>query len=140
MTTFVQRALVLGAAALLAGAGALALSDRGAGTPRRPVPKPALGPASRWYAASVGVAAPASARGRPTACGWAVRPGTLGVVHPVLPCGVKLYVAYGAVRALTEVVDRGPVPQGEAFELTPALARLLGLEGVHDVRWAFVAG
>ena len=57
----------------------------------------------------------------------------------MLPCGAKLFVSYGNTRALTRVVDRGPVPDGRAFDLTSALAQRLGVEGVRDVRWTFAS-
>ncbi|HLY86244.1 MAG TPA: hypothetical protein VKO84_07020, partial [Gaiellaceae bacterium] len=62
---------------------------------------------------------------------------TLGVVHPVLPCGTKLFVQVGSKRVYTQVVDRGPVPSREDFDLTAALADRLGLAGTRNVRWAF---
>jgi rare lipoprotein A (peptidoglycan hydrolase) len=68
-----------------------------------------------------------------------VERGTLGIVHPVLPCGTKIFVAYGNRQAFTRVVDRGPVREGRAFDLTAALAAKLGVRGVRDVRWAFAS-
>jgi rare lipoprotein A (peptidoglycan hydrolase) len=37
----------------------------------------------------------------------------------------------------TSVVDRGPFAPGREFEVTPALADLLGLSGVQTIRWSF---
>ena len=40
----------------------------------------------------------------------------------MLPCGIKLYVAYGnSPEILTQVIQRKPVPPGRKFELTPKL-------------------
>ena len=64
-------------------------------------------------------------------------PRTLGVDHPVLPCGAKVFVRYGKKTVLTTVVDRGPLAPGAEFEVTPALAVVLGLSGVQPIRWSF---
>lgn len=136
MTGFLQRALALGGAALLAGVFALALSDRGSGRTTSTV-QPADGPGAGWLTVSAGVAG-GDGRRR-SSCGWLLDRNTLGIVHPVLPCGAKLFVSYGNTRALTRVVDRGPVPEGRAFDLTSALAQRLGVEGVRDVRWTFAS-
>jgi hypothetical protein len=63
--------------------------------------------------------------------------GTAGVVHPVLPCGARIFVEYGGRRALTRVVAQSPVGPNRQFDLTPRLAKLLRLDGVREVRWAF---
>jgi hypothetical protein len=140
LTRFLQRTLALAAAALLGGVLALAVSGRSSGGPESAAPRPAVGPAVGWLAVSAGVAGAVRRRGRRSACGWLIVRGTLGIVHPVLPCGAKLFVSYRRTRALTRVVDRGPVPEGRAFDLTPALAKKLGVTGVREVRWAFVRG
>jgi len=131
-----QRALALAAAALLAGVLALALSDRGSGREaRKLVARPALTPGVGWYRALASVRS-GTPRGR-SACGYRLTPSTPGVAHPVLPCGVKIFLAFRGKAALTQIVDRGPRLPGSQFELTPALARRLGLRGVQPVRWAF---
>ena len=48
---------------------------------------------------------------------------SLGVTHPVLPCGAKVLVRYGGDTVLTEVIDNELVSTGRQFELTPALAQ-----------------
>jgi hypothetical protein len=137
LSGFLQRALALGSAALLAGVLALALSDRGSGGSGSTLPQPAVGLGAGWLKVSVGVADAVGRRGRRTPCGWLIVRGTLGIVHPVLPCGAKLFVSYRGTEALTRVVDRGPVPQGRAFDLTPALAKKLRVKGVRELQWAF---
>ena len=64
-------------------------------------------------------------------------PRSLGVSHPVLPCGVKIYIAYGGTELLTEVIDSRLKRQGRQFELTEALAQRLGIDGTQQVRWRF---
>ena len=86
---------------------------------------------SGWYPALAGVRARPLA-GHVSGCGTLLDPKTLGVDHPVLPCGAKIFVAYGGKTVLTTVVDRGPFTPRPDFEVTPALADVLGLRGVAD--------
>jgi rare lipoprotein A (peptidoglycan hydrolase) len=121
--------LALGGVALLALAIAIALSQRGhKGS--------ALPGAGTWYTA---LAAPytSSTTKRRSACGVVIGPRTMGVAHPVLPCGVKLYVEFGGKDVLTQVIDRGHTVPGHDFDLTVALARALGVQGVQTIRWRF---
>jgi hypothetical protein len=48
-----------------------------------------------------------------------------------------MFVELHGKRVYTQVVDRGPVPSREDFDVTAALAGKLGLAGTDDVRWAF---
>jgi hypothetical protein len=63
--------------------------------------------------------------------------GSPGVVHPVLPCGVKLIVSANGEEIRTEVVGTGPVPTGRTFALTPSLAGQLGVTDGDRIRWRF---
>jgi hypothetical protein len=132
--SFGQRVLALAAAAVFAGVLALAVAHQNAATARAAGPQPAVGAGTDWYDAVAGVY---PVRSRRSTCGWLLEPGTLGVVHPVLPCGTKLFVEFDGKRAYTEVVNRGPVPSSVDFDLTSALASKLGLAGTRDVKWAF---
>lgn len=134
-----QRAVALAAVALVAAVLALAVTDRGeptaSGTPKaKPVPAANGG----WYRALAGARPPAADAER-TSCGDILTGRSLGVTHPVLPCGAKIFIAYGDREVLTEVIDRGPVKAGRQFELTQALAAKLGLEGTQEIRWRFAA-
>ena len=131
---FVQRALALGAAALLAGVLAVAIAARRGSAPATRLPTPVGAPGGGWYEALGGVALGLPRR---SACGYRLSPRTLGVSHPVLPCGAVIYVAYRSRRALTQVVAHGLSGPGRELDLTPALARKLGLEGVRRLRWAY---
>ena len=62
---------------------------------------------------------------------------SLGVSHPVLPCGAKIYISYGGAQVLTEVIDTKLKQPGRQFELTDALAQQLGIEGTQQIRWRF---
>ena len=128
--TAVRRALVLAAVVLLAAVAvrdATGWHEPGHGTSPQPVES---------FAALAGVAGPSS-YGRHTACGIVLGPNTLGVIHPTLPCGARIFVAYRGTRVLTDVVDRGPYEPGRAFDVTDALARTLDLDGVQQVRWSY---
>jgi hypothetical protein len=101
------------------------------------VPLEPVGAGLRWEEATVGVL-PARAYARETACGVRLDSGTLGVAHPLLPCGVDLVVAGKGTEVRTEVVERAPVStDGTQFELTRALADELGVEREGGVRWRF---
>jgi rare lipoprotein A len=129
-----QRVIGLAAAALLGLIVALAIADRQSEGAPATGPRPAAVSAADWYHALASVRAKPRSR---SACGWLLRPGTLGVGHPVLPCGAKIFIGYRGKRVLTEVIDRGPYSGGREFELTPALGRLVGLKGVQAIRWTF---
>ena len=75
--------------------------------------------------------------GRASACGGILRPDTEGVAHPTLPCGARIFITFHGKTVLTQVVDRGPYVPGRQFDLTDALARRLGLQGVQQIRWAY---
>jgi len=135
--SFSQRALALAGAAMLAGVLAIAVAHQTANTAQAAGPQPAVGAGAGWYSAVAGVAPSYPVDGKRSRCGWLLQPGTLGVVHPVLPCGTKVFVEIGSKRVYTEIVDRAPVPSAEDFDLTSALAARLGLTGTGDVRWAF---
>ncbi len=137
-STFGQRALALAAVGVFAGVLAVAVAHQKAAPARAAGPQPAVGQGTGWYAAIAGVAGPYPKNGRRSACGWLLMPGTLGVVHPVLPCGTKIFVQIGDRRIYTQVVDRAPVASREDFDLTPALGEKVGLTtGTRDARWAF---
>jgi rare lipoprotein A len=88
------------------------------------------------YTALAGSSGP-KAFGRRTACGQTIGPQTEGVAHPVLPCGVQLYISFKGKHVLTEVIDRGPYVPGREFDLTEALAQRLGLRGVQKIQWSY---
>jgi hypothetical protein len=132
-----QRLAALGAAALLVGTFGVALSQAGQSSSESALPEPAVGPWGGWTTVLAGVAPQALRGGRRSGCDWLVRQRMQGVIHPTLPCGSMLYVEYKGRQALTQVVAKLPVGQGRQLDVTPRLARRLGLEGVREVRWAF---
>jgi hypothetical protein len=132
-----QRGLLLAAATLVAAVAALAISHQlssGSGSENLPQSVPA--PGGGWYEALAGPEAP-RAYGKPTACGHVLERSTLGVSHPVLVCGAKIYVGHGNTEMLTQVVARGPGNSAVQFGLTDALAKALGARGRTTIRWRF---
>jgi hypothetical protein len=124
-----RRQAALAAVALTGALGAIALSRLGDDSDAAP-PTAVAG----WETATVSVFEPGA---EPTVCGITVDAETLGIAHPVLPCGAKIVLEHQGRRAQADVVERGPVATGHAFELTPALAQGLSVAGEATVRWRF---
>jgi hypothetical protein len=128
-----QRLAALAGIALLGTLGALALvgrdDDDGSAAETPP-------PQIRWEEAQVGVFG-ADRIGQQTGCGVTLAEDTAGVAHPVLPCGARLVLEREGTAVETAVVERVALPAGRAFDLTPALASRLGLEGGGTLRWRF---
>jgi rare lipoprotein A (peptidoglycan hydrolase) len=124
------RAAALAAVALVAIAIALALTHDGGRKNGLP------NPAGQWYTALAAPYTPSSSL-RKSACGVRIVADTVGVAHPVLPCGVKLYVQFHGKTVLTHVVDRGHTVPGREFDLTQALAKLLRVQGTQTIEWRF---
>ena len=132
--SFAQRLVLLGAVAVLAGALALAAVEgleADSGTRLTGAAAP-----SGWYIAFAGSRGPAG-DAQQTTCGQILSSESLGITHPVLPCGTKIYVRFGEQEVLTEVVDRGTGAPGRVFDVTQPLARRLGLADVQTVHWRF---
>jgi Lytic transglycolase len=125
-----QRQAALAGAVLLAAVVAFAVISRRHHETRT------LPPAVGSYTALAGSSG-VVAYGKRTACGQIIGPRTEGVAHPVLPCGVKIYVTYDGRRVLTQVIDRGPSVPGRQFDLTEALAHRLGLVGIQRIAWSY---
>jgi rare lipoprotein A (peptidoglycan hydrolase) len=126
------RAAVLAGITLLGVAVALAVSHRHHANSALPPP------AGQWYAALAAPYTPSTTR-RKGACGVVIGPRTAGVAHPVLPCGAKIYVEFDGKQVLTQVVDRGHTAPGRTFDVTQALAKLIGLQGTQTIRWRFAS-
>lgn len=124
------RAALLAGVALVAIAAAVAITHHSHTKSNLP---PAAG---GWYSALAAPYTPSRARTK-SACGVAIDAKTVGVAHPVLPCGVKLYIEYKGKQVLTQVVDRGHTVPGREFDLTQALAKLLHVDGTQTIQWRF---
>jgi hypothetical protein len=131
-----QREVALAGIALLAVTSALALASPRLGSDSDALPQAVPAPGGGWYTALAASQAETDLARR-TACGHIVDVASVGVAHPVLPCGAKLWLAYDDKEVLTQVIDRGPLVPGREFGLTPELARALGVEGTQRIRWRF---
>ena len=132
----VQRQVALAGIALLAAIVALALTSHGTARSVSELPQPVPVAGGGWYTALAG--ANEARFGRRTRCGVLLKPDTEGITDSVLPCGIKVYVAYkDSPQILTQVIDRRPVVPGRKFDLTPKLAEELGVDGVQRIRWVF---
>ena len=133
-----QRQIALAAVGLLAVVLALALTELPffGGAEREAEQRSVEAPDVDWYRA---LAAPYRfpEDAEQTACGHPATDETLGVAHPVLPCGAKIMLEHEGTYVLTEVVDRGSGAPGREFDVVAPLARELGLEGVAEIRWRF---
>ena len=128
-----QRTVALGGVALVAVVIAFAVKASPFGeSDGADLPKPV----QTWYRALAAPYVPSPSKKR-TACGQRVGPALLGVAHPVLPCGVKIYIAFGGQRVLTEVIDRGPAVPGRDFDVTKPLADKIDLHGTQPIRWTY---
>lgn len=133
-----QREAAIAAIALLAIVVGLALgSQRGDNSSRPRLPEPVPAPGGGWYHASAAATGRDLTPGGTTACGQRVMGSTIGIAHPVFPCGVKLYVGYDDTEVLTQVIGRGPEAPNVQFGLTDALARALGVDGRQTVRYRY---
>jgi hypothetical protein len=130
-----QRLVLLGAIALLGGLVALAIVDHRARDDR---PAGLVGAAARagWNTAFAGPRGPAGDAQR-TTCGQVLAPDSLGVTHPVLPCGVKVVLRHGDRQVLTEIIDNTLVVAGRQLEVTEALGQMLDLEETAEIEWRY---
>ena len=132
---FAQRLLVLGAIALLCAVVALAAVERRSQENGVDALTSATAPAG-WNTAFAGSRGPTGDAQR-TTCGQALAPESLGVTHPVLPCGAKLVLRNGETQVLSEVIDNALVEPGRQLEVTDALARILDLDDTAEIEWRF---
>jgi rare lipoprotein A (peptidoglycan hydrolase) len=133
------RLAVLAGVTLLTVVGVLAIAAAADSPDTRPSEERSVpAPGGGWYET---LAAPyrLDTATKRTVCGHRARPKTMGVAHPVLPCGTKLYLSYDGKEVLTQVIDRGTGAPGREFEVTAALARELQLAGVQPIRWRYAA-
>jgi rare lipoprotein A len=136
-TTLVQRAVWLAGITFVAAIAALAITRRDVGSHDEiPGAVPVPGTQNGYYSAKAAPYGP-TARHRRTACGQPFLKTTEGVAHPVLPCGVRVYIRFHGREVLTQVVDRGPNVPGRALDLTKALANRLDLHGTQTIQWRF---
>lgn len=122
--------------ALLAGLVAVAVVEQRANTGTVAVTGAQAPGSTGWYSALAAPRPPAGDAER-TTCDLVLTTKSLGVTHPVLPCGAKLLLRYRGDTVLTEVIDNQLTSSGRQLELTEALARLVGLDGTQQVEWRY---
>jgi hypothetical protein len=134
-STVLTRLLALAGVALVAAVVALAVTREHSDSSSSSLPAAAPAPGGGWFDAR---AAPLRAPRKPraTLCGFRLTAKTLGVTHPVLPCGVQIYLEFGKKNVLTRVIGRGS-PASAELGLTSALADEIGLHSVQQVKWRF---
>lgn len=129
------RLVLLAATALVAAVGAaaaveqLAADEGGAALTSAPAP-------AGWNIAFAGSRGPVGDAQR-TTCGQVLAPQSLGVTHPVLPCGAKVILRSGDTQILTEVIDNALAEPGRQLEVTEELARMLRIDGTVELEWRF---
>jgi rare lipoprotein A (peptidoglycan hydrolase) len=135
--TVLQRAIWLAGICFVAAIAAVAITRRDKESSAKSLPSAVPVPgAKEGYTARAAPYSPSAAHPR-TACGQPFTDKTEGVAHPVLPCGVRLYIRFHGHEVLTQVIDRGPNVPGREFDITKALANKLGLHGTQTIRWQF---
>jgi len=135
--THLQRIVWLAGITLIVGVAAIALGRRESGGSKTiPDAIPVPGTKGGYYTARAAPYGPTPSHSR-TACGQPFTEDTLGVEHPVLPCGVKVYIRFHGHEVLTQVIDRGPTVPGRDFDVTKALADRIGLHGRQTIKWRF---
>ena len=130
-----ERLALLAAIALLGGMIALAVGERRAENAAADTVSSAPAPGG-WNTAFAGSRGPVGDAQR-TTCGQILTASSLGVTHPVLPCGAKLVMRLRGTEILTEVIDNRIVEPGRQLEVTEGLAEMLGLEGTEPLEWRF---
>jgi rare lipoprotein A len=132
-----QRAVWLAGITFVAALAALALTRRDSGSDRSlPGAVAVPGTENGYYTTRAAPYGPTASHRR-TACGQPFTKTTEGVAHPVLPCGVRLYIRFHGREVLTQVVDRGPNVPGREFDITKALANRIDLHGTQTIQWRF---
>lgn len=134
---FVQRAVWFVGICFVLSIAAVALTRRGDSSAKNlPGAVTVPGTPTGYYTGRAAPYSPSSA-GERTACGQEFTDKTQGVAHPVLPCGVRIYIRFHGKEVLTQVIDRGPTVPGRDFAVTKALANRIGLHGAQTIQWRF---
>lgn len=130
-----QRLVILAAVALLAAIAAAAIVEERTPDVGAAALTSAPAPAG-WNIAFAGSRG-ATGDAQRTTCGQVLAPESLGVTHPVLPCGAKVILRSGETQILTEVIDNTLVEPGRQLEVTEELASMLGIDGTVELEWRF---
>ena len=136
--TLVQRGVWLVGICFVAVIAAVAIARRGDDSSDKNLPGAVAVPGTKngYYSGRAAPYSPSADHSR-TACGQPFTDRTQGVAHPVLPCGVRVYIRFHGKEVLTQVIDRGPTVPGRDFDITKALANRLDLHGPQTIQWRF---
>jgi predicted RNA-binding Zn-ribbon protein involved in translation (DUF1610 family) len=126
---------MLAAVAFLAAASAVAIVEQRDSNEGAAALTSAPAPAG-WNVAFAGSRG-ATGDAQRTTCGQVLAPQSLGVTHPVLPCGAKVILRSGDTQILTEVIDNALAEPGRQLEVTEELATMLGIDGTVELEWRF---
>jgi predicted RNA-binding Zn-ribbon protein involved in translation (DUF1610 family) len=132
---FGQRLVVLAAVAFLAAVAAAAIVEQRDSDESAAALTSAPAPAG-WNVAFAGSRG-ATGDAQRTTCGQVLAPQSLGVTHPVLPCGAKVILRSGDTQVLSEVIDNALVEPGRQLEVTEQLAAMLEIDGTVELEWRF---
>ena len=132
---FGQRLVVRGAVALLAASAAAAIVEQRDSEEGAAALTSAPAPAG-WNIAFAGSRG-ATGDAQRTTFGQVLAPQSLGVTHPVLPCGAKVILRSGDTQVVSEVIDNALVEPGRQLEVTEELAQMLGIDGTVELEWRF---
>jgi hypothetical protein len=130
-----QRLVLLAAVAFIAAVSAAAIVEQREVDEGAAALTSAPAPAG-WNVAFAGSRG-ATGDAQRTTCGQVLAPQSLGVTHPVLPCGAKVILRSGDTQVLTEVIDNALVEPGRQLEVTESLASMLGIDGTVELEWRF---
>jgi predicted RNA-binding Zn-ribbon protein involved in translation (DUF1610 family) len=130
-----QRLVVLAAVALFAAVAAAAIVEQRDSNEGAAALTSAPAPAG-WNIAFAGSRG-ATGDAQRTTCGQVLAPRSLGVTHPVLPCGAKVILRSGDTQVVSEVIDNALVEPGRQLEVTDELAQMLGIDGTVELEWRF---
>ena len=135
---YVQRVVWLVGICFVAAIAAVAITRRDGDSSAKNLPGAVAVPGTKngYYTGRAAPYGPTAAHPR-TACGQPLTKSTEGVAHPVLPCGVRIYIRFHGHEVLTQVIDRGPNVPGREFDVTKALADRLDLHGTQTIKWRF---
>jgi len=132
---FGQRLVVLAAVALVAAVASAAIVEQRDSNEGAAALTSAPAPAG-WNIAFAGSRG-ATGDAQRTTCGQVLAPRSLGVTHPVLPCGAKVILRSGDTQVVSEVIDNALVEPGRQLEVTEELAQMLGIDGTVELEWRF---
>ena len=130
-----QRLIALAGIALLAAL--LAISLKPSTSHERHLPRSIPAPGGGWY--SDLMAPNGRAFQAKQGCGLALGPENLGLSSELYPCRTKIWLHVNGEDVLTQVISNSAPPPGASFEISPALARKVGLSVTKEIQWRFAA-